>query len=165
MFLHKIEKDIMTHGPQDLKKKNGRPRLILLGWDNYTDFEKEQIEKTKALIKQDYGIDLRGSKDFGPRAAGSKVVRDAEKARDGMDYHFSDANILRYIGGWHFDLKKACADIVYHLQWRQTNVPIPILQDKTLFLINSGMFYIHGRCFDGSPVVIFDVKHMIDFHK
>ena len=47
---------------------------------------------------------MRSCKDFGPRAKDNKVVRDAEKALDGMEFFFTDENILRYIVGWNFDL-------------------------------------------------------------
>lgn len=88
------------------------------GWNNYTDYEKEQIEKTKELLREHYGIDLSHAKEFGPRNEEGKVVLGAEKPLDGWDYHFSDANILRYISGWNFDLLKSCEDIRNHLQWR-----------------------------------------------
>ena len=108
----------MVHSVADLKKVQGRPRPIMEGWNNYTDYEKEQIEKTKEILREEYGLDLSHSKEFGPRNEDGKVVRGAEKPLDGIDFHFSDAIILRYISGWNFDLTKSCRDICDHLQWR-----------------------------------------------
>lgn len=156
---------MMTHSAAELKKQVGRPRLILMGWNNYTDFEKEQIEKTKEILREEYGISLDSHKEFGPRDPESKFVRGPEMPEKGADFHFSDANILRYISGWHYDNSRACEDIVQFLRWRQTNVPIPILREATVPLLNKGIFYIHGRCMDGSPVVIFDMKVIIDYQK
>lgn len=62
-------------------------------------------------------------------------------------------------------MQKVCSDLIYHLQWRQTNIPIPILTDKALNLLNKGVLYIHGRCIDGSPIVYFDMGLVIDYVK
>ena len=70
------------------------------------------------MLRDKYGVDLNDHKEFGPRNPDGKVVRGAEQPQNGNDFHFGDANILRYITGWAFDLDKACPDIVYHLQWR-----------------------------------------------
>ena len=53
-------------------------------------------------------------------------------------------------------MDKIIPDIVYHLEWRQTNVPIPRLTDPILKLVDSGLFYIHGRTKDLQPVLAMD---------
>jgi len=37
-----------------------------------------------------------------------------------------------------------------------------MLQDRTLTLLNKGLFYIHGRCMDYSPIMVFDLKTMTE---
>lgn len=43
-----------------------------------------------------------------------------------------------------------------HLEWRQTNVPMPRLNDQVLNVLNKGLMYIHGRTKDLSPVLYMD---------
>lgn len=43
---------------------------------------------------------------------------------------------------------------MYHLEWRQTFVPRPKLTSKIIKLINSGIFYIHGRAVDHTPLMV-----------
>lgn len=47
-------------------------------------------------------------------------------------------------------------DLRAHIEWRKLNVPIPILNDQILSLLNEGIVYIHGRCIDQSPILIMD---------
>ena len=54
-----------------------------------------------------------------------------------------------------------CEDLYLHLEWRQTNSPMAILNDKSLRILNLGLLYIHGRCKDGSPIVIFDMGRLV----
>ena len=37
-----------------------------------------------------------------------------------------------------------------------------MIQDRTLTLLNKGLFYIHGRCMDYSPIMVFDLKAMAE---
>lgn len=46
--------------------------------------------------------------------------------------------------------------LMYQLEWRQTNVPIPLLTDRTLKLLSMGLIYLHGRCMDGTPIMYMD---------
>ena len=54
---------------------------------------------------------------------------------DGKDVLMDDSDILRFCVGRHFVIEHIIPDIKYHLQWRQTNVPIPFLNDRTLNIL------------------------------
>jgi hypothetical protein len=62
-----------------------------------------------------------------------------------VDDHFNDSAILRLIITRNFDYKRVMADLKVHVSWRKSNVPLPILQDATLKVLNKGLIYIHGR--------------------
>ncbi len=101
-------------------------------------------------------------KSFGPRNEKSVVIEGAVKPEDGIDMHLHDSVLLRYCITRFWDFDKIIPDLYVHLQWRQTNIPIPMLQDRTLTLLNKGLFYIHGRCKDYSPIMVFDLKTMAE---
>lgn len=65
--------------------------------------------------------------------------------------------ILRYLCARQFDLKRVVKEIKINLEFRQSNIPLPILTDKTLNLLNKGMLYIHGRTKDLSPILVLDL--------
>ena len=48
-------------------------------------------------------------------------------------------------------------EVKNHLEWRQTNIPLPRLNDATLNLLNSGILYLHGRCKDFTPIIVIDM--------
>ena len=40
-------------------------------------------------------------------------------------------------------------------------IPMPLLTDKTLKLLKSGIMYLHGRGKDGSPVLFIEMGKII----
>jgi hypothetical protein len=62
-------KDIKV--PQNKKdtqsKKTYKRRYLYDGWNNWTDFEKESVEKVKQMLLEKKGIDVSLKKDYGPR--------------------------------------------------------------------------------------------------
>lgn len=56
-------------------------------------------------------------------------------------------------------------DVIHHLEWRQTNVPLPKLTNKTLNLLNKGILYIHGRSKDFYPIIVLDFKRLSEMLK
>lgn len=106
----------MTDDITDMKKKGKARRFIFEGWNNLTTFEKQQISLIKSKLKYDYNVDIiQKSKEFGPRAQDCTVVRDSEKPQDGVDFHFSDRNILRFLVTRQFNVQRVCSDLIYHL--------------------------------------------------
>lgn len=57
----------VTHSVEETKVKGYKRRTIFDGWNNFTEFEKEWIEKVKDELLSKYGINLAGYKAFGPR--------------------------------------------------------------------------------------------------
>lgn len=67
-----------------------------------------------------------------------------------------DSNILRFCVSRAFDLTNVVSELMNHLEWRQTNIPIPRLTDATLNLLGKGILYIHGRTKDFYPILVLD---------
>ena len=84
---------------------------------------------------------------------------------NGRDCHFNDSDILKFLVVREFDVKKVLPDLKYHLEWRQTNIPRPVLTDRMVYLLNKGIFYIHGRCKDYSPMIFITMKNVSEFIK
>ena len=87
-----------------VKKKGANRRFTFLGWDNYTDFEREWIDKVKDQIKKDLKVDLRKLKPFGPRSEDGAVVEGSHEIVNGRDPMLTDAIILKYIVARYFDM-------------------------------------------------------------
>ena len=115
------------------------------------------INDLRNRMKTEYGVDLISKKDFGPRTPDSFVKPGSHKILPGVDFHFSDQLLLRYLTARNFNVKQAAEHLLYQLEWRQTNVPIPMLTDKTLKLMSMGLIYLHGRCMDGTPLMYIDM--------
>ena len=75
----------------------------------------------------------------------------------GSDALLDDGDLLRYILCRNFDMPRIVNEVKNHLEWRQTNVPLPRLNDATLNLLNKGILYLHGRCKDFTPIIIIDM--------
>lgn len=48
-------------------------------------------------MKKEYDIDLGGWKEFGPRTPNSYVLPGTNEILPGVDYHFTEATILKYL--------------------------------------------------------------------
>jgi hypothetical protein len=70
-----------------LQKKYKR-RYIYSGWNNYTKFELEYIDKVKKELKENHSIDLDIIKPFGPRHASGYCVEKSQKIENGKDVLF-----------------------------------------------------------------------------
>lgn len=67
---------------------------------------------------------------------------------------------MRFIQANHYKVEKAVEDLLTHLEWRRTNLPILLTTDQKRFL-DEGMFYIHGRDRNFRPLNIFDPRVII----
>lgn len=94
----------MTPSLAACKKKGYRRRYIFEGWDNWTDFEKNQIAILKQILKKDYDISLDHPKELGPRTPDSYVVPGTSEIVPGRDYHFTDVILLKYLVAQNFDM-------------------------------------------------------------
>lgn len=114
---------------------------------------------------EQYGNDMTVLKDFGPRMPESVVTQGQNKIIGGRDIHLTDSHILRYLVARQFDIKKVLPEVLFHLEWRQTNIPRPYLTDRALNLIDKGLMYIHGRCKDQAPIIVLNFKALADMLK
>jgi len=110
----------------------------------------------KDKLLADKGIDLRKKKTFGPRTASGAVAYGATEVVDGSDPWLQDHNILRIIAARksNWDVEKFANELYRHMEWRQCNIPLPILNSQTIKLMKRGALYIHGRAKDLSPIIV-----------
>ena len=85
------------------------------------------------------------------------MIPGSNKIVPGVDFFFTDELVLRYLTARNFEIDKACEAMMYQLEWRQTNVPLALLTDRTLKLMSMGLIYLHGRCMDGTPIMYVDL--------
>lgn len=81
--------------------------------------------------------------------------------KDGVHEIIDDSIILRLLVSRSFDYNVVKDDLLYHLEWRKSRVPISLLTEKTMFLLSKGFFYIHGRTKAGNPILFLDFKRML----
>lgn len=74
--------------------------------------------------------------------------------------HVGKSLKLRFIQANHYKVEKAVEDLLTHLEWRRTNLPICLTTDQKRFL-DEGLFYIHGRDKNFRPLNIFDPRVII----
>ena len=70
------------------------------------------------------------------------------------DWHESDT--MRILQAVDYDIKKAYNNIIENIQWLET-IPKTI-NDKTIYLLNSGFMYVHGRDHHFRPVIFCTIK-------
>lgn len=115
------------------------------------------MRQVKDKMRDQHGIDLGVLRDdYGPADPESVVVEGKEKAKTGRDFHFRESDILRLCVARHYVVDDVVPDLLYHMQWRQTNVPMPRLTNATLHLLNQGIIYIHGRTRALAPILVID---------
>ena len=113
-----LKKDLASIDLKSSKKK-GMRRWIFEGWNNWTDFEKQQIQIVKDTMKSEHNIDFDTVKNFGPRpAATGPYVAGNQQVVNGRDYWFGDHYILRFLVARYFDIKRVVKELRAHLEWR-----------------------------------------------
>ena len=78
-------------------------------------------------MKQEHNLDLTKLKEFGPRTKDSYCIPGSNEIKQGVDFFFTDQLLLRFLTVRDFNIKLASELLLYQLEWRQTNVPIPYL--------------------------------------
>ena len=68
--------------------------------------------------------------------------------------------LLRLAVSRHFRMDNIMTDLAEHMQWRQVNMPLPLINDKVINLLKHGVLYIHGRTKDLSPIIVLDIKEL-----
>ena len=93
-------------------------------------------------------------KAFGPRVAHGAFKEGSRPPQNGADLLLTDQLILRFIIAREWKLDSICKEIYSHLEWREINIPLPILNPQTLNCLKAGALYIHGRCKDLTPILV-----------
>ena len=62
-----------------------------------------------------------------------------------------ESDTMRMLQAADYDIKKAYNNIIENIQWLET-IPRTI-NDKTIYLLNSGFMYVHGRDHHFRPVI------------
>lgn len=159
------KKGQVTRDIADFKQKGYKKRAIYSGYSNWTELEKEWIVKVKDELRKNHNIDLDVIKPFGPRNPNSVVIEGTNPIVSGRDPNWREYKLLKYIVAYKFNMPNIIKNLVYHLEWRQTCIPRPILTDQTVKCMNKGLLYIHGRAMDNTPILIMDfvkLEEMID---
>jgi len=150
----------MATSLEQATKKGFQRRWVFEGWDNYTDFEKSYAQEIKDIMKDKYAIDVDIKKEYGPKDPKGFYYEGTRDVVSGADRDFQIADIVRYMYGRRFNKNDICTSLKNHLEWRQTFIPFPKLNDAVLTLLNSGILYLHGRAIDQSPIMILDFKNL-----
>lgn len=112
-FSNFVEKDWCANSLEHVKSKSYQRRFIFEGWNNYTEFEKKMIEELRKKMQETYGMDMYGRKEFGPRTPDSYVIPGTSDIVPGLDFHFSDQLLLRYLTARNFDVVQASELLLY----------------------------------------------------
>ena len=94
---------------------------------------------------------------------------DFEKTKLSQFYEYESKNKnINYPSYWHesdtmrilqavdYDIKKAYTNIIENIQWLES-IPKTI-DDKTIYILNSGFMYVHGRDHHFRPVIFCTIK-------
>jgi len=64
-------------------------------------------------MKDKHNIDLDQKKEFGPRTPDSYVKPGTNEIVQGVDFHFTDQLLLRYLTARNFDVNQASELLMY----------------------------------------------------
>ena len=71
------------------------------------------INELRKVMKEKYNIDLESKKEFGPRTPDSYVKPGTSDILPGIDFHFTDQLLLRYLTARNFDVAQASELLLY----------------------------------------------------
>ena len=73
-LLNPVKKNQKTESMEAARLPTHKGRYYYGGWNNFTPFEKDFIRKVKEELKNNHGLDLNESKDYGPRVSNGIVI-------------------------------------------------------------------------------------------
>ena len=115
-------------------------------------------------MKEEHGIDFDKERKFSKLQLNPQEKGDQPLTQNDLqivDPLINDGVLLRFLVSRQFDFNLVKQDLYDHLEWRQTHVPVARLTDRTLNLLNKGIFYIHGRTKIGNPILYLDFKNVL----
>ena len=69
---------------------------------------------------------------------------------------WQESDTMRILQAVDYDIKKAYTNIIENIQWLES-IPKTI-DDKTIYILNSGFMYVHGRDHHFRPVIFCSIK-------
>ncbi|EGR30861.1 hypothetical protein IMG5_122180 [Ichthyophthirius multifiliis] len=73
-----------------------------------------------------------------------------------MDW-WTESRKLRFLYANQFNIKNTISYMQLHQQWRIQNIP-PQLNDDTYQILQSGLFYVHGRDMKFRPIIVLNIQ-------
>lgn len=120
-------------------EKSKNDRRVFFGWNNITSFEVQGMNALKAYL-QDKGVEQ-------------------------MPAGFHERDWAKWIQASHYKVKEAGEKLFKHLTWLQSIGPEPRLTNRTVRLLQSGCFYLHGRDKYYRPCFVMDGRIMAQMAK
>lgn len=118
--------------------KTQNDRRVYFGWNNITEYEQNGINALKRSVAE---------KNLQVPAA------------------FGDRDWLKWVQASFYNIEKATEKIQAHFAWLSSIPPEPRLNERTLYLLQSGCFYIFGRDKFYRPAFVMDGRIMADIAK
>ena len=115
-------------------QKTTKQRKIYFGWNNMTEFEKQGVADLKRYLY-------------------AKGVRQ-------MPHMFAERDWLKWIAAEDWKVKDAGDKLIEHMNWLRDIPPEPRLNQRSLHLLQSGCFYLHGRDKWYRPCYVMDGARM-----
>lgn len=112
------KKDQVTTDINHFKIKGYKKRAIFKGYNNWTDLEKEWMQKVKDELRMNHNIDLDVVKPYGPRMPNSICTQGENEIVNGRDPQWEEYMLLRYIVAYKFEMPTIIKNILYHFEWR-----------------------------------------------
>lgn len=117
-------------------KEQTQNRKVFFGWNNLTQFEKEQIAECKRMVSEKYSGEIP-----------SRFQNDRE--------------ILKFCQCQFFNLEKASNQIVRSIGWELSNMISVDFSHHSLQMLQNGCCYIHGRDKFYRPAVIINMDNVV----
>ena len=98
------------------KGKDEVDRSLFHGWDNYTHFEKDNIQRLKEFVNSDSAL---------------TVLR--EQIANGK---IDDGEILKYLQTYQFKMKATAKSLAEHASWQISNLPCKSTSETLKLLVS-----------------------------
>lgn len=110
-------------------------RKVYYGWNNVTDYERKGIENVVQWLRKEKKCEVPAN--------------------------FSDRNLLKFVQANFFNIEKAGNKLFNHFNWLDSLPREPRLTERTIKLLQGGVFYIHGRDKFYRPCLVMDGAAMV----
>ena len=87
------------------------------------------VNTVKKELKKRHNIDFDKLKPFGPRKSDGVVEEMSVNMTNGRDINMDDYKILQLLHAKCWKMDDIIHDLYTHMEWRETNIPLPIMQN------------------------------------